>query len=344
MLDLHDDIFNEIFGYLKDESLYSFVRTSKSLHEKIYKLSDDLIKQRYKLFIKDHNLNNPIKAYNMINNIFGNHINLDVKKFKLLIERSIDNCTELYIILSKTMSNTVNRIKKEIKFYDKLSIMYDFDVAINYLNHIINLCINLDYNELIKDCYKHNNKLMINYLIDKFDNYYILQQSIIYKDITTFKILIKNIKQHFDDLLNLSVQCKNREAMTYLLENFTFNSKTIENAISSLMNTDVEITMLLLKTNNYDSNFVFNRANVVVMKYLIENNEINIDSLKGKIYRAAANHNRGLLDILSKHELFTSIDPIDFLINVFDHKYAELIIEYMVNENNYNNTFSFTIY
>ena len=351
MLELDDDSFNEICVYLQDKLLYSLAQTCKSLCDKIRRWLDKLIKQKFKLFIKDQTLKNPMKSYNVFRNVFVDKISLDFVKMRDLIEKSIERDIELYVVLNKTMANTIKQVHKHINLSVKLINGGNFDLAIDYLNDVDRIKATettMDFNtfDLVESCYKYNypdKDKMINYLInnDRFNNCTILILSIKHDDFDTFKRLIG--QSYVEDSLRRAIIYQNVKIIEYLLNNFIVTDKNIETAIILNCNKNVAIDKLLLETNKYDPDYIFKHNNdIIMMKYLVKNHDIRLDYLKEAINHASINNNHDLLHVLAKSKSINEIDFKNFICNN-DIRKVSTLIETMVNINNYKEIVTFQI-
>ncbi len=273
-----------------------------------------LLQQDYYDVVDNYIFTDPRRTYTTIFKAFSN------SKFKTLKKKisqlgklaSIDNNLELINVLYFTYSNEMNykNQKRDMLYYAVEN--GSFAVATYILQ---DKSLKFSDNILITNYYMTSNKLgtkgFLNTMLkdERFDKGVLLNQAIDHYDINTVKLLV--------DEFNANITFKyasgtNIEVVIYLLDNFNISKDTIEEAIIKLNKYNKNDTLkLLLETNNYDSNILFERLSkdqvLDTIKYLLEHNEISVKSLNIASVNAVRYCNLKLLGLIMEQKAFNPL-------------------------------------
>ena len=167
-----------------------------------------------------------------------------------------------------------------------------------------------------------------------------------YSDIDTVISLLDNetIKIAFDK----SIDYKNLEIITYLLNNYDISDESIENGIIELKGSQIKnntLLQVLLKTNRYDPDKVFlqstqtNSKTLDILVYLLKHKNINLNILNSSAINTVKYCNMDILDLLLSQKDFEPLFDNAIIFSEAYYTCISVLVDKLVTYDNYDKIF-----
>lgn len=285
MLDsIPDDCLTHLYNI--ESSLFLTCKRLYSISNVVF---NEILKRDYKMLIRNNYLENAMKTYHCIYNVYGSEFVLCKDKLSNLIIKSLStNNIELLGLLYKTFPNVINsqtiklKLSTEIIKNKRIDDIEFITTLYNIIPSIMNLQI-IKF-DLLKRAIYIKSLPIINYLLSQtpllstYDTQEIIRYYFIYK--INMPIIIDNIINTYDDhdykefiitlslvyndmqLFNLNVNddnatellirainASNKEACKYIMTTFKYDETIVRNTVGSNDKSYVFYTLLKISTS-----------------------------------------------------------------------------------------------